>query len=204
MADLLDAILNDDPTKISEELVCDFWGNRVLILNDIIEDYILEEYMLSIIKWNRDDKHIPVEDRKKIKIYINSNGGDVFAGNMMLDVILQSKTPIMGIGFGTVASAAYDIYLACDERLSFKNSTFLMHDGQINLNNSSKKVKDTMQYLDEYDERMKDFIISRTLITPELYDSIWDTEFFMSADKAKELGVVHKIVGEDCSLDEIW
>ena len=40
-------------------------------------------------------------------------------------------------------------------------------------------------------------------MTPEFYDEIYEQEFWMTADKAKSLGVVDYIIGEDCDLDEV-
>ncbi len=177
---------------------------RILIFNDEVEDYVLEDYILYIIKWNREDEFIPEENRIPIKLYINSGGGSVLSANMFKDVIMQSKTPVIGVGFNLVASAAYHIYLACDERICFESTTILQHDGQIMIENSSKKAKDTMKYFDQMDEKLKDFVLSRTLIDSEFYDQIFDTEFYMDAKHAKELGVVNKIIGIDCDFSYIW
>lgn len=187
-----------------DEIVRENLQNRILILNDGIEDYILEEYILYILKWNKEDKHIPVEDRKKIKLYLNSKGGDSFSANMLIDVIMLSKTPIIGIAFDMVASAAYYILLACHERLAFPSSTILQHDGQISIASSAKKAKNIMDYMDEFDDRTKSFVLSRTNMSSEFYDETYDLEFYMGAEKAKELGVIHKIIGADCSLEEVW
>ena len=42
--------------------------NRTIIINEGIDDCIVENYMPFIIQWNREDRWIPVEKRKPIKI----------------------------------------------------------------------------------------------------------------------------------------
>ena len=40
-------------------------------------------------------------------------------------------------------------------------------------------------------------------MSSEQYDEIYDVEYWMDAHKAKELGVVDYIIGEDCELEDI-
>lgn len=187
-----------------EEIMDEYRGKRILVFNDEVDDYLLENFVLYIIKWNREDEHIPVDERIPIKIYINSPGGNTLSANIFMDAIMTSETPVVGVAFGLVASAAYYIYLACDTRYAYKHSTILQHDGSIGLENSNKKAKDTMKYLSQVDENIRKFVLARTDITPEFYDEIFDSEFYMTPEKAKALGVVHRIIGEDCGFKEIW
>ena len=121
-----------------------------------------------------------------------------------MDVISQSKTPVIGVAFSLTASAAYHIYLSCHKRYAFKNSIFLQHDGEINIQNSSKKAQDTFKFFSEMEERTKDFVLNNTNFTEEQYDKVFDQEYWMYAQAAKNLGVVHGIIGEDIDIDEIY
>ena len=67
----------------------------------------------------------------------------------------------------------------------------------------SKKVKDTVAFFESGDQRTKEFVLSRTKMTEEFYDQYYDTELYMYADRAKELGVVDKIIGVDIDLDSV-
>ena len=46
--------------------------NRTLIINETIDDSVLEDYAMYIIQWNREDKNLPIENRKPIWIILNS------------------------------------------------------------------------------------------------------------------------------------
>jgi len=172
------------------------------VFNNEVTDDMVEDVIMWILRWNKEDKDLPVDKRKKIKLYISSVGGDSFVARNVVDVILASKTPIIGIGLSLVASAAYHLYLACHERVAFKNTIFLQHDGSISISNSSKKAQDTFEFIKSFDEMTKEFVLERTRMTEEFYDRIFDSEYYMIADKAKELGIVEKIIGEDCSIDD--
>lgn len=49
--------------------------NRVMLLNCEIDDNVVENAVYHILRYNRADKGIPLEERRPIRIYINSRGG---------------------------------------------------------------------------------------------------------------------------------
>ena len=202
MPDVLTAITGNQ-TSMYEELVREYLDDRTLVLNDEIGQDVIEDYIMYILKWNKEDKDLPVEVRKPIKIYISSPGGNVFDANIFIDIIEASKTPVWGIALDLVASAAYLVYLACHERYAFKNSAFLQHEGEIVIENSRSKAKNNVQFFDSQEKRAKDFILSKTTMTEEFYDSVYEQEMWMYSDKAKEFGVVDNIIGEDCTLEDV-
>lgn len=186
-----------------EELFREYIDDRILVFNDEVNDNVVEDYIMYILKWNKEDMNLPIESRKPIRLYITSIGGNTFCANIMSDVIEQSKTPVIGIALDLVASAAYHIYLSCKVRYSFRNSAFLQHDGEITIQNSSKKAKDTVAFFDEAEVREKQHVLSHTTMDEEYYDSHYEAELWMYSEQAKELGIVHKIIGIDCDLDEV-
>ena len=178
--------------------------HRVLILNREINESVIEDYITYILKWNKEDKGLSAEMRKPIKIYINSLGGCCFNGFNLVNVILASKTKIIGVAFGLTASMGYHIFLACHERIAFIDSVLLQHDGEIAIQNSASKAKDTMRFFDNMESRTKDYVLSRTTMTEEFYDNHYDQEYYMYAnEQGKEFGIVHKVIGEDCDIDYI-
>lgn len=202
MAELLQMLgkPNDD---LYGEIIRENLEKRTLVFNDEVNEYVLENYILYILKWNRDDIDLPVEKRKPITIYINSPGGNSIDGFNFVDVIRSSETPVRGVCFGLAASMGYHIYLACHDRIAFKNSILLQHDGEITIQNSSSKAKDTMKFFDSMELRTKEYVLSRTNMTEEFYDKIYDQEYWMYADEGKRLGCIDKIIGEDIDLEEI-
>ena len=186
-----------------DELYREFLNKRILVFNEEVDDNMVENVVMYILKWNMDDVDIPVEKRKPIKILFSSVGGDTFVAQNVADVILQSETPVIGIGLSLVASACYHVFLACHERVGFKNTIYLQHDGTISISNSSKKARDTMNFFENMENENKKFVLDRTKMTGEFYDSIFEQEYYMYSTEAKELGVVDKIIGIDCTLDEV-
>lgn len=178
-------------------------NRRILVMNEDIDDSLIDNIMLFILKWNREDIDIPRKKREKIKLYINSPGGDGFTAGQFCSLIESSETPIVGVAFNMVASAAYYIYITCHERIAFDNSTFLQHEGEMELSNTTSKFKDTFEFYDDMEQRFKDLILRHSNMSEEYYDSVYNKELWLYANQAKELGIVDKIIGVDCKLDEI-
>jgi len=134
-----------DPISISQLLGSDNKGN-------VEEDYTETEYYLysditinsvmGILKFiKRAEKRwenfkqdykeiIDIESAKPkaLKIYINSNGGELFAAIPLIDAINNSKIPIETYIEGMAASAASLIAMAGHKRYITKNSFMLIHE----------------------------------------------------------------------------
>lgn len=187
-----------------EEMMQSFFSDRTLFINQDIDEGIIEDCVVYILKWNKEDKGLSPENRKPIKIYLNSNGGDGIIAMQLVDAIETSTTPIIIIGLSLVASAAFHIYIAGHERVCFNNTIFLMHDGEVSIANTTSKARDTMKFIEELEERTKKHVLSKTKMDEEFYENHYDIEFFLYPDKAKELGITDKIIGKDCTLDYIF
>jgi len=194
-------VLDTGHNELYDEMIKENIENRILVLNDNVTDSVIEDYILYILKWNKEDKDIPIEKRKVITLYINSCGGDAFAGLHFAEICAISKTPIRSIAMSLVASAAFYIYIACSERIAFKNSVLLMHDGSIEISNSSRKASDTMKFIELMEQRTKEFVLSHTTMDEKFYDDHFDQEFYMYAERGKELGAIDRIIGVDENID---
>lgn len=201
MEELLFAINEED--DIYKEIVKNNLNDRKIIINQEITDDLLETVCLMIMKWNKEDINIPVNKRKKIFLYLNSDGGDCVMGTMILSAIVHSSTPIVTVGFAKCASMASYILAAGHERYCFGNTIILYHDGQTRYVSSGNKGKDIQRFYDKLDERMTAFMIEHTNMTAEFIEQIKDREYYMFSEEAKERGIVDKIIGVDCKLDEI-
>lgn len=195
-------LTNDSP--LVDDLLENLFDNRAIVVNDEINKFVLENITLQITKFNFDDRDIPVERRKPIKLLLQSPGGNCIEGLNVVDVIKSSKTPVYTVCFSKCCSMAFHIFIAGHKRFAFSNSVLLNHDGEITLQNSGSKAKDTMLFIDELNKRLKQNVCDHTNITDEFYDSIYEKEYYMYANaKGKELGCVDHIIGEDVTLDSI-
>lgn len=203
--DLSSALLESGTVndEIYSDTMKEYYSDRTLLMNTVVTDDVLEDIILHILLWNKDDKDLPREKRQPIKLYLDSDGGSVFAANNLIDVIRTSETPVYAIGFSMVASAAFSIFISCDKRYAFEHTVFLIHDGSKSISNSGSKARDFMDFLDRIDDLDKELILERTSIPEEDYEKKKrDEQFFFSAE-AKDKSIVDEIIGVDCALDDI-
>lgn len=179
-------------------------AERRLFLNNEVEEYVVGDLVRHILRYNRLDKGIPVEERKPIIIYINTPGGVVTDGYCLIDAIVASKTPVYTVNIGTAYSMGFLIFIAGHKRIAMPSSTFLCHDGSAFAWDSTNKLKDRVDFEGgEMEEHTKNYIISRTNISSDLYEANKRKEWYFYPQAAKEYGVVTHIVGEDCDIDFI-
>lgn len=184
------------PSTIDDYLTWISYKERKIILNDNIDTSTINRVSHWINRWNEEDdkNNLAENERQEIKLELTSNGGDVISGFNVVDIIQTSKTPVTITTYACAASMGALILLSAKKRRAYKNSIILIHDGSLQLQGSSRKAKNTMSFYDKLDARVKDYILSNTKISEELYDSKVDEEWYMFADEALELGVITEII----------
>ena len=171
------------------------FNNRDIYLGEI-EDGTGASVNSVIRFWNRydDAKGIPVEDRKPIKIYINSPGGLVDETMLMYDTIKASKTPVWGIVTASAFSGGFFTLLACDRRIGYKNSSYLYHEGSTGNGGTSSQFNN---YADFYKNvilaRLKKIVLDNTKYSEEEYEKMKKEDIWLSAEEALEHGVIDEI-----------
>ena len=177
---------------------------RRLYLNGEIDEKVIDTLVYMILEFNREDDGIPVEERKPIKIYINSPGGYVYDGFGLCSAIETSLTPIYTINQALCASMGFMVYIAGQKRFSMPYSIFLLHEGETLDYGNTSKVEDRIEFEKEHLGKMiKDYVTSNTGINEEVYKRNYRREWYFLPKEGKEIGVVDYIVGEDCTMEDI-
>lgn len=162
------------------EQVIDMLPDRTLPEPDLVSYYVLqnqrkiyldfdvgEKLLLvqrMILRWNIEDKDIPVEDRKPIWIYIMSYGGDLDYMWSFVDTIKISKTPIYTVNIGVAASAASLIFISGQKRFMTNNAKVIIHEGSAEFGGDAVKVMDASKSYEIELKKMKEFILANTKI----------------------------------------
>lgn len=174
---------------------------RKLFLNTDIDQCSVFDIVKNIMQYNAEDKGVEIEQRRPILLYITSDGGEVDSGFELIDAIINSKTPVYTINLGYQYSMGFLIGLAGAKRFATPNAKFLMHDGSNFVYNSGAKAQDQMEFQRRVEERVKSYILSRSKLTSDEYDSKLRVEWYLFADEAKDKGFVDYIIGQDCDID---
>ncbi len=190
-------------TQLPDPDVLEFYRRierREIVWNGDIDDSTIN-IALYIKKWNAEDKDVSAEERKPIKIFINSDGGSVDAVMHVIDMIRLSKTPVITIGMGKVYSAGGLLLMAGHKRYVFPHTSCLIHDGSSGAIGDVGKLLDNLEFTRDLEKRLKAYILSQTKITEEMYDQNYRRDWFMFSDEMLELGIADEIITDiDCVL----
>ena len=198
--DLVDTLAENvkDDIKTFEDVVnLDGAVNRAVYVGDICSG-LGQTVEGSIRFWNKyDDKcNIPIEDRKPIKIYIDSNGGCLSDTFTMIDAIKLSKTPIWTICTGAAYSGGFFTFIAGHRRFAYDHASFLYHEGSTATGADAGKFRNYAEFYQKELEQLKEVTLKYTKITPEEYKEHIKDDWWMTADEALKYGVCDEIAKE--------
>lgn len=167
--------------------------DRIYWVDDEINtfSYDLVQY---ILKWNKEDKGIPTEERKPIRLIFCSPGGDLDVEEAIVSVINLSKTPVWGIAISCVASAASIIYLSCHKKFALPNAYWILHRGSCTMNGTYEQVMAAMQDYAIQVEKMMEFYCNHTTFSKEEIEDNINTDWYVRLDTAVEKGMVDEVV----------
>lgn len=131
-----------------------------------------------------------------IKIFINSQGGHVEAGDTIHDMIQFVKPEVIVIGTGWVASAGITIYLAAEakNRYSLPNTRYMIHQPAGGVQGQGTEIQIEAKEIVRMRERVNRLIAEATGQTYEKVSQDTDRNFWMSASEAKDYGMVATII----------
>lgn len=179
-----------------------FYNNledRVVWIDYGIDEDILEVSRM-ILRWNNEDKNIPIEERQPIKLLLYSYGGDGQACFSLLDIIGLSKTPIYTINMGVSMSAGLLILLSGHKRFCLPHSIALAHSGSGGTQGTYEQTEAQMKDYQRFVKSMRDYILERTNIDAKTLSKNKGKEWYMYVDDQIKYHIVDKVVSD---IDEI-
>ena len=169
--------------------------DRIIYIDSEIDDCTYE-ITKQIYEYNRQDKDVPVENRKPIKIYINSFGGDLYQCFALISAIGASKTPVYTINTGVAMSAGMIILLSGHKRFAVKYSIAMCHSGSGSVGGDFEQTQSAMENYKKMVDTMKSYILERTKIDSKTLSRKWAKDWYLFSDEQESLGVVDKIIDD--------
>ena len=172
---------------------------RILFLSDDIDNESVGSITWNILRLIKsdDEKDKKEKDyrREPIKLYINSYGGSVYDMWGLIDIILNSKTPIYTYCTGYAMSAAFKIFLAGHKRYCYKHSTFMYHQMSCWRSGKYQDLVEDREEMDWLNKKNEEYVIDRTKLTRDKVKDIREKkkDFYIHSDKAVEYGIVDEV-----------
>ena len=132
---------------------------------------------------------------KDITVHINSTGGDVFQGQAIYSA-LKSYTGNVTVKIeGLAASMATIIALAGDKIQMTANSLFMIHSPMSNIFGNKSQMRRQINALEKVESTMLSVYSKRTKMSDDKINLMMETETWLSADEALEMGFVDEVIG---------
>lgn len=152
------------------------------------------ELINVIMRCNKEDIGKPVEDRKPIKVYISTCGGDVVTLWSLIQAIQTSKTPVWTINLSFAYSAGAELLVAGHKRFALKGSQTMFHRGSCFYGGEQGVVESTKKHFDSIEKKLTDFLIEHTDIDSKFYKKKASFDIYMDEYEALAKRVVDVVV----------
>ncbi len=134
-------------------------------------------------------------DIDNLDIYLNSPGGDVFAGQAISSVLQRHKSYKTCYIDGLAASIAVNIVQVCDKRVIPKNAMMMVHQPWQTVfgGYNALELRKMADGLDRIAESTIALFLDKTALTREEIVTLMDDETWMTAEEAVEFGFADEV-----------
>jgi ATP-dependent Clp protease, protease subunit len=164
--------------------------DRIIFIGTPVDDFVANVVMAQLLYLEGEDPE------KDISIYINSPGGSVYAGLAIYDTMQYVRPRVSTICLGLAASMAA-ILLAGGEkgaRYSLPNTRILIHQPSAGFQGQATDIQIHAQEILRVRRKLDEILALHTGKPIEVINHDSERDFFMSADEAKEYGLVDEII----------
>ncbi len=164
---------------------------RIIFLGGPIDDQVANSIIAQLLFLDNQNS------KEDIRIYINSPGGSVSAALAIYDTMQYVKCDVSTICVGLAASAGALLLVAGKKgkRLCLPNSEVLLHQVMGGASGQAADVAIHAKQIIKTKDRINKILAKHTGQSLTRIEKDTDRDYFMSAEEAKEYGVVDKIIG---------
>ena len=164
--------------------------DRIVFLGTAIDDHVANAVIAQLLFLQMDD------GKKDISIYINSPGGSVSAGLAIYDTIQFMTCAVNTYCIGMAASMGAVLLAAGTKgkRFALPNSDIMIHQVSGGAQGTASDVERTVEYMYKLKKRLIRILAQHTGKTDEQVKLDSDRDYYMSAQEAKEYGLVDEVV----------
>ena len=163
---------------------------RIVFLGSPVDDYVANLIIAQLLFLDGEDAE------KDISMYINSPGGVITAGMAIYDTMQYIKSPISTICVGQAASMAAVLLAAGrkGKRFSLPNSRILIHQPLGGTHGQASDIDIQAKEILRMRENLNNVLVKHTGQPLERIVKDTDRDFFMSAQEAKDYGIVDELI----------
>ncbi len=164
--------------------------DRIIFIGTPIDDFVANSVVAQLLFLASEDAE------KDINLYINSPGGSVTSGLAILDTMEYIKPQVSTICVGLAASMA-SLLLTCGakgKRFALPNSEIMIHQPSGGVRGQAADIKIHAEWILRTRSKLNRIYADRTGQPLEKVEQDIDRDHWMSAEEAKEYGLIDEVV----------
>jgi ATP-dependent Clp protease, protease subunit len=164
--------------------------NRIVFLGTPINDQIANLTVAQLLFLNQEDREAP------ISMYINSPGGQVYAGLAIYDTMQMITNPISTVAVGVTASFGTVLLTAGTkgQRYALPHATIHIHQPLGGVQGQATDIEIEAREILRLKTRLNQILSNHTGQTVETIEKDTDRNFYMDAKGAVDYGLVDKVL----------
>lgn len=164
---------------------------RIIFLTEEVDDGIANAIVAYMLYLDSEDQ------TKPIYLYINSPGGSVTAGMAIYDTMQYIKSDVVTICVGLAASMGAFLLTAGTKgkRLALPNSRIMIHQPLGGVGRSqATDIEIEAKHIVRIKKELNSLMAHHTGQSIEKIEKDTDRDYFLSAEQAKEYGLIDRVV----------
>jgi len=187
-------VLNGNHESEEEEVeVVKVIGNEMFYYGEINNENTLE----FVEKFKKLEQHLLrisaeiLNYEPEIRVHICSEGGDLFCGFSLMNLLEKSRVRVVTIAQGACCSAATFMLLGGQERRIAKNAYLLIHQLSSGMWGKYEEMKDEMKTCEKFMKMIRNVYKTKTTIPDKKLDRLMKRDIYLEPAKALKHSIVH-------------
>jgi len=163
---------------------------RIIFLGEMIDDHVANLVIAQLLFLEAEDQ------KKEIKLYINSPGGSVTAALAIYDTMQYVKPDVTTVCIGQAASAAAILLTAgaAGKRISLPNARMMIHQVMGGVEGQVRDVEIQTKEMVRIKHQINSILVKHTGQNLKKIEIDTDRDFFMTPEEAKAYGLIDKVI----------
>jgi len=163
--------------------------NRIVEMNGPVGFSMIKSAQKKFITLN-------AQSNDPIWIRINSPGGSVDAGLILIDTFRASKSPVYCLVESKAYSMAAITLLFCDRKYALDHATIMLHEASYGTMGDDPSNRSRIEFLTNYLDKMHRELAKRVGMSHDKYREKIRDAWWLMADEAEKAGIVDAVVRE--------
>jgi ATP-dependent Clp protease, protease subunit len=164
--------------------------NRIIFVGTAINDQVANTVVAQLLVLNKEDAETPIQ------MYINSPGGQVYAGLAIYDTMQMITNPISTVAVGVTASFGTVLLTAgsTGQRYALPHATIHLHQPLGGAQGQATDIQIQAKEILRLKVRLNEILAHHTGKSVDELEKDTDRDYWMDAAGAKEYGLVDEIL----------